>query len=258
MRQLWFVWPSLLKKIKSAKRRLLILDFDGTLAKIARSPGDVILEKKTQDILMRLSRSPKNKLVVLSGRSLRNLRSYFYIKSAIFAGNHGLELSGSKISLPQRAKKARKLEALVWLVGEKLREVFSEVPGVLIEDKGYTLSLHYRNVSRVDHRYFNQEVRRFKKQYAHWPIVWKEGKKVWEARPRVKWGKGQMALYLSQKFPGSLPIVIGDDVTDEDMFRTLKRRGITIRVGRSRKSLAQYSLKSPKEVIRFLEELVAL
>jgi trehalose 6-phosphate phosphatase len=258
MKNVWTVWPSLQKRIQSAKRRLVILDFDGTLAKIAKTPHEVVLKKNTKDYLTVLSQSSRYKLAVVSGRSLKNLKSFFHIKNAIYAGNHGLELAGDKLSLPLQAKKARKLEALVRLLGEKLKEDFSRVPGMLIEDKNYTLSLHYRNVPREYVPFFKQEVDRFRKQYAHWPLVWKEGKKVWEVRPAVKWDKGNMALYLSKHFSDALPIVIGDDVTDEDMFRALKYRGITIRVGRSESSLAQYYLKSQKGVQRFLQELAKL
>ena len=125
----------------------------------------------------------------------------------------------------------------------------------MIEDKNYTLSIHYRNISREYYPFFKQEIDRFQKQYAHWPLLWKEGKKVWEVRPRVKWDKGEAALYLARKFPGALPIVIGDDVTDEDMFKALKHRGIAIRVGRSRKSAATYYLTSSRDVRKFLGEL---
>src|SRR3989338_595800 len=215
MKHVWSVWPCLKKKIRSNKIKLLLLDFDGTLTKIAKMPHEAVLENKTKEVLTALSQSPRYKLAVVSGRSLDNLMSFFHIKNAIYAGNHGLELQGEKLSLPKKAKKAKKLEALVWLLGEKLKENFSKVSGVLIEDKNYTLSLHHRNISREYHPFFKQEVDFFKKQYSHWPLVWKEGKKVWEVRPKVKWGKGELALYLIKKFPGALPIIIGDDVTDE-------------------------------------------
>ena len=255
MRYVWSVWPSLQKKICSKKNKLLILDFDGTLAQIAMTPREVVLENKTKEALSALSQSPDYKLAIVSGRSLENLMSFFNIKDAIYAGNHGLELVGKNLSLPIKAKKAKKLEALIWLLGEKLKEDFSKVPGILIEDKNYTLSIHYRNISREYYPFFKQEIDRFQKQYAHWPLLWKEGKKVWEVRPRVKWDKGEAALYLARKFPGALPIVIGDDVTDEDMFKALKHRGIAIRVGRSRKSAATYYLTSSRDVRKFLGEL---
>ena len=75
MRYVWSVWPLLQKKIFSTKSKLLILDFDGTLAKIAKTPHEVVLEKKTIETLTALSESPFYKLAVVSGRSLENLKS---------------------------------------------------------------------------------------------------------------------------------------------------------------------------------------
>lgn len=255
MKYVWSVWPSLSKRIRSVKNKILLLDFDGTLAKIAKTPHEVVLEKKTIETLMTLSWLPLFKLAVVSGRSLKNLMSFFQIRNVIYVGNHGLELKGKNLLLPMKAKKAKKLETLVWLLGEKLKEDFNRVPGVMIEDKNYTLSLHYRNISREHVPFFKQEVDRFRKQYAHWPLTWRKGKKVWEVRPGVKWDKGDAALYLAKKIPKALPIVIGDDTTDEDMFKALRHRGVTIRVGRSKSSFAEYYLKSSRDVREFLEEL---
>ena len=255
MKYAWAAWSLLQKKICTSEQKLLILDFDGTLTKIAKKPHQVVLEKKAKDILSALSFSPFYQVAIVSGRSLKDLISFFHMKKIIYAGNHGLELKGHGLSLPLQAKKAKKLEALVWLVGEKLKEDLSRVPGVWVEDKNYTLSLHYRNIPREYYPFFKQEVERFRKKYAHWPLVWGKGKKVWEVRPGVEWDKGDAALYLTRKFPASLPIVIGDDATDEDMFRALKHRGVTIRVGRSKHSSAEYYLKSSKDVRTFLFEL---
>jgi trehalose-phosphatase len=95
----------------------------------------------------------------------------------------------------------------------------------------------------------------FKKRYRKYPLVWRKGKKVWELRPDVSWGKGHMADYLAKKYPGALTIAIGDDVTDEDMFKVLKRRGLTARVGFSKLSAADYYLRSPADVVKFLKKL---
>lgn len=255
---MWSVWPTLRQKIRAKKAKLLILDFDGTLAAIAKTPHEIILESKTKEVLARLCGSQHCKLAIVSGRALKNLRTFFHIRDACYIGNHGLELKGNGLRLPVKARKARRLEILIWLLGEKLKEDFSKVPGILIEDKNYTLSVHYRNVAREFYPFFENEMNRFRKKYAHWPLIWRRGKKVWEVRPGVRWGKGEAATYLSKKFPGALPIVIGDDATDEDMFKALKHRGLTIRVGWSKKSSADYYLKSPRDVRNFLKELCQL
>lgn len=255
MKSVWTHAGRLQRKIHSARLVFLILDFDGTLASIAKTPHSVRLDKKIKDVIVHLSRSGKYRIAVISGRSLKNLVPYFHLKNIFYAGNHGLELRGKGLSLPPRALKARKYEALIWLIGEKLKKDFSGVPGVLIEDKNYTLSVHYRGVPREYLPFLSQEMDLFRKKYSHWPILWREGKRVWEVRPKVPWGKGDAALHMLRGFSRALPIVIGDDVTDEDMFKALQRKGITIRVGRSKKSYARYYLKSPADVRRFLEYL---
>ncbi len=255
MRHLWTAWPSLHKMFASFSQILLILDFDGTLTRIASSPSKVIFEKEAHDALARLSRRRSCKLAVVSGRSLKDLMSFFRIKNIIYSGNHGLELSAGKIRLPSKANEAKKYESLIWLLGEKLNEEFDGVSGIWVENKGYTLSLHYRNMPKTLNRHFNAGIRRIKTQVAHWPIIWKRGKMVWEARPSVQWNKGDIAQFLHQKYPHALPIVIGDDVTDEDMFKALERQAVTIRVGRSQQSCAKYFLASPRAVLSFLETL---
>ena len=255
MRSLWTSWPVIERRILSQRKILLLLDFDGTLVPIARTPHAVVLDKKIKLSLKRLCASISYQVVIISGRSLKDLLSYFKLPRVVYVGNHGLEIKGKELRITHKAKKARKLEALVRLLGQKLKEDLLNIPGLFIEDKNYTLSVHYRNISREYTPFFKQEITRFKKKHEHWPLIWKEGKKVWEVRPRVRWGKGDMALHLMKKMPGVLPIVIGDDVTDEDMFKVLKSRGITIRVGRSMKSAAQYFVKSPKEVGVLLQRL---
>ncbi|MGH7197508.1 MAG: trehalose-phosphatase [Candidatus Omnitrophota bacterium] len=248
-------WSTIERKIRSHEIKFLILDFDGTLAAIAKTPQAVVLKRKTKESLARLSRSTFYKVAIVSGRSLKSLLAYFNLRNVLYVGNHGLEMKGKGLPLPARARKARKLEALIWLLGEKLKEALAKVPGAFIEDKNYTLSLHYRNIPREHLPFFKQEIDVFRKKYAHWPLLWKPGKKTWEVRPSVRWGKGEVALYLTKKFPGALPIVIGDDLTDEDMFRVLRAKGITIRVGLSKKSNAEYYLASQRQVKPLLDKL---
>lgn len=255
MKDLWSCWPAINKQIHSRKTKFLFLDFDGTLAAIAKTPHAVVLKRKTREILLRLSQLPSYKIAIVSGRSLKNLLGYIDLKDIFYVGNHGLEMRGCGFTPPAKARKARKLEALVWLLGEKLKEDFVNQPGVLIEDKNYTLSVHYRNVSRKQLLFFNQKISLFRKKHKPWPFLWRRGKKVWEVRPRLRWGKGEAASHLLKKFPKALPIAVGDDVTDEDMFQVFKRRGITIRVGRSKRSLAEYYVKSPWAVGRLLRKL---
>ena len=88
-----------------------------------------------------------------------------------------------------------------------------------------------------------------------------KGKKVFEIKPSTEWNKGYAVLWLLERLATShgekdiLPIYIGDDATDEDAFKVLKKRGITIFVGRPKKSSADYFLNNTGEVIDFLKRI---
>jgi trehalose-phosphatase len=255
MKKLWNEWPKLKKTIAGKRQKLLFLDFDGTLAPIASTPDQVVFEEETKKHLRRLCRKPDYKIAIISGRSMKDLKTFLSMRDILYIGNHGLEMAGKGPSLPGRAKKAKELKFLMWQLVEKLNADYYYMPGVLIEDKGITVSLHYRNVDKENLPLFNEVLNFFRNKYKKAPIVWKKGKKVWEIFPKIQWHKGYAALYIFKKYPKSIPIVIGDDRTDEDMFRALSRFGITIRVGHSKKSHAEYYVNSQNEIEKLLEEL---
>ena len=255
MRPFWPAWPRLKNRIRSSRRKLLLLDFDGTLTPIVRNPDAVAVDEKTRNRLKLLSGARNCVVAVVSGRSLKDLKRRFSLSKAIYVGNHGLELAGRGLTLPPAAKQARGGVRLMRLLEQKLESAFCFWPGVTVENKVYTVSLHFRNLNKDRKPAFNEIVDFFKRKSKKYPVAWRKGKKVWEIRPVPAWNKGDMALYLAKRFPSALPIAVGDDQTDEDMFRALKNRGITVRIGRSKGSGADYYLNSQKEVGVFLEKL---
>ena len=259
MTELMKAWPKIKKRILKYPAKCLFLDFDGTLVRIANTPDRVVLSDKTLQILTLLSRRRDYHLIVISGRSIFDLKKYIpFKKNLLFSGNHGFELNGSHTVLPSRAHRAKKHHFLLQILLQKLRFSFSHIPGVLVEDKGYTASIHFRNISPQTLPLFSELITFYRAKYRKHPLLWRLGKKVWEIRPNAHWDKGNTALYIMKHHPGALPIVIGDDSTDEDMFHALKNTGITIRVGYSKKSAAAYYLESQTEVIKFLEKLYAI
>ena len=84
-----------------------------------------------------------------------------------------------------------------------------------------------------------------------------KGKKVMELTPNVSWDKGSAALWILRQLKDKcLPIYIGDDQTDETAFKALNKKGITIRIGRSKKTAAEYYLKGHWEVPRLLKDIL--
>lgn len=256
MEYLWAQWDKLQRTLSAKPQKLILLDFDGTLLPIAPSPSAVSLNPKTKRILDDLSRGRSRRLAIVSGRPLGELYAYLRLKNVFYAGNHGLETRGWGLPVPSYAAEARKLKNLIGLLARKFGRTFSDYyEGLWVENKGYTLSLHYRKVPREQKVLFEEMVRFFRDKYKRYPLVWTRGKKVWEIRPNAFWGKGDLVLYLMRKFPRALPVVIGDDRADEDMFRMLGSDAVTVRVGHFKHSAAKYYLKSPYDVRVFLRKL---
>ncbi len=255
MRSFTAAWPRLKRRIAAAPQKLLLLDFDGTLAPIAKTPDKVVLKRSIRSSLERLELRKDFTVCIISGRSVGDLKRFFGRGRRLYIGNHGFEFEAKAVSAPAEARRAKKLKALIWLMSENLKEAMAELPGILVEDKRYTLSLHFRNVPKEHLPLFRQKVKQFRQKYRHLPLEWRTGKKVWGVRPRVAWDKGRAALHLWRQLPKALPIVIGDDTTDEDMFRVLRPKAITIRVGRSKRSAAEYFLASQARVRKVLDDL---
>jgi len=248
-------WPGLREV---GKRGLLLLDYDGTLTPIVERPELALLPPDVARTLRTLSR--RLKVVIMSGRSLRDLRKLVGEKGVYYGGNHGLEIRGPGISfvLPE----ATRLRPLLRRVSRELRKRTKGVKGALVEDKGLSLSLHYRLVDPER----EGEVRRILEEVLE-PhrdrLRITEGKKVLEVRPNLRWDKGRASLLLLRLLDPErklLPVYLGDDRTDEDAFRVLNPRGgVTVLVSeRPANSNARFFLRSPKEVALFLQMLEIL
>ncbi|MDD5422006.1 MAG: trehalose-phosphatase [Candidatus Omnitrophota bacterium] len=249
-----------IKKELKGKFIYLFLDYDGTLSPIAESPGKAVMPRKTKDLLRKLSKMPDRKIAIVSGRALADISKRVGLKNIVYVGNHGFEIKGPKIEFkspaPIRYKKA--LEE----IKARLSANLSSVRGVYIEDKGFSLSVHYRLVDKkraplVKSEFFSavllHELRN--------TVNVKPGKMVLEVRPPVPWDKGKAVLWLlgrrlfamRDRKKKVLPVYIGDDITDEDAFKSLKGRGITISVGKADRTTARYYVRDTEEVAMFLE-----
>ena len=241
-------------KIRSAndlldkKKILLMLDYDGTVVPIARTPAQAVLPASSKKVLDILVKDPSVRLAFISGRSLSEIKKMAGISGIFYAGNHGLEIKGPGINFVH--KKASKLSRDLRSLFEELSKKLCAYKGVLIEDKNLSISVHFRLASAADEKSIKSEVKasvdRNKFRLAG-------GKKVLEIRPKEKWNKGNAANFLADKFKSFFPVYIGDDRTDEDAFSALKNKGLTIFVGQPGKSAAHYFLKDHKEVLRFLK-----
>lgn len=256
MEYLFSHWDKLKNRL-SDKFIFLFLDYDGTLTPIVETPDKAVISKERKDLLDKLSTSPHCRVAIISGRSLGDIKALVGLKDIIYAANHGLEIEGPKIKFESQV--SPRLRSIIRHIYEDAVSKFSKIKGVLIEDKGLTISVHYRLVDQKDIQEFLRIFNEITDPYiVRDKININSGKKVYEIKPPVKWDKGKVVLWLlvRQQFISGenevLPVYIGDDVTDEDAFKVLKKKGLTIFVGEQASSKAQYYLKTTEEVTEFL------
>ncbi|HOW35481.1 MAG TPA: trehalose-phosphatase [Candidatus Omnitrophota bacterium] len=240
---------------------MLFLDFDGTLAAIVDHYKKATILQESKMLLKKIAECPECFVAIVSGRALSDVKKRVGLKNVIYVGNHGLELEGPGIRYTSFVKTGVKV--LFRKIKFDLVKRVKKVKGVSIEDKGLTLSVHYRRVGRKDLILFEQM---FSKSM--WPYLMdgcisiNKGKKVFEIKPAVKWNKGSAVLWLLKHFRKNgcsrkmLPIFIGDDVTDETAFIALKNKGLCIRVGCGETSAAQYCLRNINQVTHFLRAVL--
>jgi trehalose 6-phosphate phosphatase len=254
----------ILREIAGSPHLFFFLDYDGTLTPIVARPGMARLSQKQREILLELSQQRNVRIGVISGRTLEDVKKCVGIPGIIYAGNHGLELERSKTKRVHPAAIA--FRHVIRTLIPRLELAYAFLPEILIENKTFSVSVHFRQLSE-DRIEFAKMIllRETGDLLSKSKIVLAEGKKVWEIRPPTEWNKGRTVLWLLGNLSGhgqraALPVYIGDDVTDEDAFKAIGDRGITIRVTEdpSEPSTAQYHLHSPDEVYDFFEKILRL
>jgi len=249
-----------IKKELSNKFIFLFLDYDGTLTPIVETPNKALMPQEIRELLKKFLKSSDYALAIISGRSLNDIKNIVGLKKIIYVGNHGLEIDGPKIKFESRV--SSRLKSIIRRLYEDMKNKLTEIKGVLIEDKGLSISIHHRLVDRKDlpllQSIFTEIINPYVKRDR---IKIDSGKEVYEIKPSVKWDKGKVVLWLlaRQQFvvreKPLLPIYIGDDATDEDAFKVLENKGLTIFVGKPKPSYARYYLKNTKEVAEFLHKI---
>jgi trehalose 6-phosphate phosphatase len=231
----------------------LFVDFDGTLSPIVEDPGDAALPEETRQALDRLVSA--GFVAVVSGRGLDDLRARVGIRGIVLVGSHGFEIvapDGRRIERPEAAAFLPELDA----AERDLRERLASLDRVQVERKRWAIAAHYRRAPGRE-----REVERAVREVSgeHPSLAVSGGKKVAELRPDVDWDKGAAVRWLEGSLApaGAVPVFIGDDLTDEDAFREIRGRGVSIVVlgEDQRETDAEYSLDDPDEVRAFLVRL---
>lgn len=262
MQYLFDAWDNVVRHLKSVEHILFLTDYDGTLTPIVDKPELAILSSEMRKLLRKLVKNRRYTVGIISGRALPDLKSKIGLDGIIYAGNHGLEIEGFGSSFLEPI--AEEMRPFFGILNQALAATLRGIKGVFVENKGLTLSVHYRMVDDQEEGKVNDA---FKKITDPLNVTGKiritRGKKVYEIRPPVDWDKGKAIAWLIAKLIGPsgngniLPIYLGDDLTDEDGFKLInKNKGISIFVGEeSSLSRAKYFVKSPDEVAKLLKML---
>ncbi|MGE0764462.1 MAG: trehalose-phosphatase [Bdellovibrionales bacterium] len=240
-----------LKFLESAcfARTLFAFDYDGTLAKIVKNPNEAKINRTTLRLLQKLSET--SSIAVISGRSLSDLKDKFDPPPGFLIGNHGLE------GILANSQKLEVFENLCkkWKSHLKKTLLDNEVNpgGIEIEDKGYSIAVHYRK----------SRTKRFAKSLILKSLAMLTpsariimGKCVVNIIPVGAPHKGIALLEVMRAAGVDSALYVGDDDTDEDVFALTDTRILTVRVGKKKNSRAKFYVERQAEIQILLQKIV--
>jgi len=227
------------------------LDVDGTLLEIAEHPEEITVPPLLRGTLQQLQAATEGALALVSGRPIAALDRFFAPLRIAAAGEHGFERRDTMDVTHRFAAHDHKLQP----VRRRLREFVDGHPGTLLEEKTYSVALHYRRAPGVE-----SEARGLMR--ALLPVLspeyeLQEGKMVYEFKPagRTK-GTAVQEFMTEAPFRGKTPVFIGDDVTDEHGFSVvINLGGIAIKVGGG-ETCAPWRLPDARVVLGWLQEYI--
>lgn len=226
-------------------------DYDGTLAPIVRVPSEAKAAPHVQELLARLA--AERPTAIITGRGLLDITERLPDPNLQRVGNHGIEGSG----VVDEAARSEFIHAVTGWVdqltqGLGLLNNDDRRAGILIEDKIYSLSVHYRGAA--DPFKAKELILAASTKLLPRPRV-QEGDHVVNLLPQGAPNKGVAMMELWKRSGRERAIFVGDDVTDEDVFQLPVSNLLKVRVGRGDGSAAEYFVESVDEVARILEYL---
>ncbi len=242
----------LLRRFQRSRQRLILLDYDGTLIPFSprpekAKPGDELIK-----LLKELTEDSRNKVILISGRDKNTLEKWF--------GNLNLELVAEHGAwIKETGQEWETIEDLNSNWKEELRPVFEQcvdrTPGSFVEEKEFSLVWHCRKVEpRLGELRTRELVNVLGSLTANLNLQVLEGSKVVEVK-NAGINKGRAALQWISKKRWGFILAIGDDWTDEDLFKALPPKAWSIKVGISA-SAARFNIGSPNRVRRLLRAMI--
>ncbi|OFZ52937.1 MAG: trehalose-phosphatase [Bdellovibrionales bacterium RIFOXYC1_FULL_54_43] len=232
----------------SLSEALYAFDFDGTLAPIVSEPGRARMSEETESLFMRLSAAVPT--AVISGRSLADLRRRIPSGPKYLVGNHGLEGIPGISSVRELENICNTWKCILSPFLDDFRDT-----GIVLEDKGVSLALHYR--ASTAKKLARERILDALQTVNHGAKII-PGKLVFNIVPNCGPHKGIALSNLIAHSRAKFGFFVGDDHTDEDVFTTDDRRFVTVRVGMKKDSLAAYYLRRQSQINRLLRHLLRL
>jgi trehalose 6-phosphate phosphatase len=230
----------------------VLLDIDGTLLDLAATPREVWVPPGLAKTLQRLLQRTGGALALVSGRSLNDIDLIFAPDTFPAVGGHGAEMrlgSDSEAVAAHAPPMDKELK-------RRLAAIAKLSPGILLEDKGYSLALHYRLAPHAEKAIY-EAVSLIRADLPNAPIEVLPGKQVCEIKHAgFTKASGVLELMTHAPFKGRKPFFIGDDVTDESVFAIMPDlNGMSFSVGRRAKGVAGH-FDAPSDVREFLAHLL--
>ena len=201
----------------------VFLDYDGTLTPIVDDPAEARISDETRAALRDLA--SRCALSIVSGRDRWDVQRLVDVEGLIYAGSHGFDVEGPRGLSEQRGNEF--LPALDE-AANRLTPLVQEVDGASVERKRYAVAVHFRKAGAEAESKIREWVEDVEGQIPELRVT--GGKMIFEVRPDLDWDKGKAVLHLLDvlglKQEESIPIYIGDDLTDEDAFRVVQENGL--------------------------------
>lgn len=242
----------LIKDFNKAKRRLVLLDYDGTLVPFTGYPQVAKPDEKLLKILKHLSEGQENEIVLISGRDKNTLQSWFGMLDIGLVAEHGAWIKEKKEDWRMIKPLANDWKPKITPI---LERYVDRLPGSLVEEKEFSIVWHYRMADPELGSIRAKELIDYLVNFtANLDVQVLQGSKVVEIRNSGV-NKGIAGMHWISKNDFDFILAIGDDQTDEDLFRILPETAYSIRVGITR-SYARFNLHNHMEVIELLEQLI--
>lgn len=235
-----------------AQKRCILLDYDGTLSPLQKIPSMASPTAELIDLLTELSADEKNEVVIISGRDAQTLEQWLGKLPLSLVAEHGAAAKMKGEEWREQASMANEWKDKI----KPIMQLFvNRCAGSFIEEKKSTLAWHYRNTHPDLGFSRSRELRNNLLQLTgNTPLQVIDGNKVLEVR-LIGVDKGTTAMNMVRTVNPDFVLCIGDDTTDEDMFRSLTGEGYTIKIGRGN-TAAAYTILTQKDVFPFLRRLM--